>query len=169
MELTQKYLRPLERIEIPAHLQPFVDTSIDLLETSHATQLELPDTSVTTSYTNNTYRTYIERRNLEHHRDYEFVAVHLGQTSLMVCLEHRHDSGETYDGATNRDFARTTVAIQNGGAKLFHSNIVRLGPEEDITENEAAGQEMTSRLQHVFATIGLQDLSSREISYEQAS
>lgn len=169
MNETPSHLRALHRIEIPPHLQTFTDESIHLLETAHASALELPNTSLRTSFDNNTYRTYIERRNLVMPRDYEFIAVHLGQSSLMVCMEHRHDTVETYDGASDRAFARSTVAIQNGGAKIYHSRITRMWPEEDITENETAGHEMTSRLYHSFGVIGIQQLLGTEQRYEQAS
>ncbi len=141
----------------------FTDASIGLLEAAHSGALELHGASLRTDFSNNTYRSYIERAQLEHPRDYELLAVHLGQTSLLVCLEHRHENGSLYEGATSRAFQRSTVAIQNGGAKIFHSRVVTgIAPEEDISDNKEAGLEMTSRLYHAIAAIGIEQVQTSE-------
>lgn len=165
MNALPPYIRAVNKIEIPEHLTEFTDRSIELLEAAHGGSVELNGTSMRTEFTNHTFCSYFERSHLDNPRDFEFIAVHLGQSSLMVCLEHRHESGEQYEGATSRAFQRSTVAIQNGGAKIFHSRVVTgIGPEEDITDNKEAGLEMTSRLNHAMATLGIQEV--RGAQYE---
>lgn len=152
-------------IEIPDHLGEFAYTSAELLHRAHEGALLIPDASIKTSYSGEAHRVFIERKAPDSPYEYEFLAVHLGRTSLTVCLEHRHLKTDFSAAEHNR----TSLLFENGHARSYASKVVSgVLEREDITENEDAGYTITRRLHHALGAIGVRE-PREDHSYPQAS
>ncbi len=158
MSEQQPILHSLSQFEVPDHLSDFAQLSTMVLRRAHEKTLLLAGASINASYSGNAHRVFIEQRDPNRPYNYEFLAVHLGEACLTVCLEHRHDD-ELRD---LEEYPRSTLVIEHGQAQTHHSFITRgPGPIETITDNEDAGFAMTRRLQHALSSIGIREAQER--------
>lgn len=149
--------------EIPAHFEQFATTSIDILQQAHMGTLEGNPEAIRLSSDMKAHRVFIEQKLPEASRDYELLAIHLGSGVLTVCMQHRHDTLPDDGG-----YAQSTLVFERDEVRAFHSNIVRMGPMETVTENQEAGQYLTDRLFHSLGTLGIAQ-SFTELELPKAS
>lgn len=157
MSPIQKHLHALNRFETPEHLYEFALMSTDILDQAHIGTLEPLRATLKVANTEETFRAYLERKDLDHPVDYELLAVHLGRFSLAISLDHRHVNSTLHNASSRQSYTRSTVMFQNNEVKIFHMNTRGIA-EENITHNEEAGHDMTSRLRHSLAVLGIQQV-----------
>ena len=147
---SQSRLYQTNTFEIPPQFETFARTSIDVVQQAYTGTLEEHNAQVRLSNDRDAHRVFIERALPEASRDYEFIALHLGSTTLTVCMEHRHDF-ERRDG----EYHRSSIVFDRGEVVAHHTNLTRLGPREVITHNEEVGHRMTDRLFHTLGSLGI--------------
>jgi len=147
---SQSRIYQTRSFEVPGKFETLADTGIEIVRQAHTGELAADLSTVRTSSDREADRVFIERKLPEASRDYEFLALHLGATSLTVCMEHRHDHRERVD-----EYHRTSLVFRQNDVRAYHTGLVNIGPTETLTDNEEAGQKMTDRLFHTLGLLGI--------------
>lgn len=92
-------------------------------------------------------------------KDYDLLSLHFGRGVLSVVMERSFLQNLPVAQRDVTEYQRATLVIENGRATVHAMDDFRLGPSEDITENEGLTEAISKRF---FSTLGLVGLHGYE-------
>lgn len=141
-------LHPLSSFQVPAHLESVAYTGIDLIQQAHMYPDSLPPEGVRILNDYDAHRLYVEKRGQQAYRNYELLAVHLGATSLSICLDHHHDNQPVPH--------RTSLVLEGARASLHYTHQSGVGSIENIRDNEKAAGDFADHFYHALGELGVE-------------